>query len=372
LYLKLILRIEEICEGNFIKKVNITIAAAGTGGHINPGIAIADNLKKNGYNISWLGTPKGMENKLINKKKFQFFALSISGIRNKGLLKLICLPFIVIISTIQAIKALKVTKTKLLIVMGGYVSLPAALAAKILNIKLIVHEQNSIPGLTNKILSYLSDQNFAAFPNSLRKSKIIGNPIRKEIEQVKNPKERFLNRKGSLRILVFGGSLGAKAFNQLLPSIFKIINDKNKLSITHQSGENMFDLLKESYKGACFKVEIKKYIFDMEKKYNWADIVIARSGALTVSELIASGTASMLIPYPSAVDDHQFFNAKILEDVGAAKIVREKELEKKLIVNLSKLNRKKCKDMALKAKQLHHYDACNEVLKVCNSLINEK
>ena len=245
MYLKLILRIEEICEGNFIKKVNITIAAAGTGGHINPGIAIADNLQKNGYNISWLGTPKGMENKLINKKKFQFFALSISGIRNKGLLKLISLPFMVIISIIQAIKALKVTKTKLLIVMGGYVSLPAALAAKILNIKLIVHEQNSIPGLTNKILSYLSDQNFAAFPNSLRKSKIIGNPIRKEIEQVKNPKERFLNRKGSLRILVFGGSLGAKAFNQLLPSIFKIINDKNKLSITHQSGENMFDLLKE-------------------------------------------------------------------------------------------------------------------------------
>ena len=313
-----------------------------------------------------------MENKLINKKKFQFFALSISGVRNKGLLKLICLPFIVIISTIQAIKALKVTKTKLLIVMGGYVSLPAALAAKILNIKLIVHEQNSIPGLTNKILSYIADQNFAAFPNSLRKSKTIGNPIRKEIEKVKNPKERFLNRKGPIRILVFGGSMGAKAFNQLLPFIFKIINDKNKLSITHQSGENMFDLLKESYKNADFKVEIKKYIFDMEKKYNWADIVIARSGALTVSELIQSGTASILIPYQSAVDDHQFFNAKILEDVGAAKIVREKELEKKLIVNLAKLNRKKCEDMALKAKQLHHYNACNEVLKVCNSLINEK
>ena len=369
MYLKLILRIEEICEGNFIKKVNITIAAAGTGGHINPGIAIADNLKKNGYNISWLGTPKGMENKLINKKKFQFFALSISGIRNKGLLKLICLPFIVIISTIQAINALKITKTKLLIVMGGYVSLPAALAAKILNIKLIVHEQNSIPGLTNKILSYLSDQNFAAFPNSLRKSKIIGNPIRKEIEQVKNPKERFLNRKGSLRILVFGGSLGAKAFNQLLPSIFKIINNKNKLSITHQSGENMFDLLKESYKGACFKVEIKRYIFDMEKKYNWADIVIARSGALTVSELIASGTASILIPYPSAVDDHQYFNAKILEDASAAEIIREKDLEKKLISILAKIDRTKCKNMALKAKKLHNYNACNEVLKTCNALL---
>ena len=310
-----------------------------------------------------------MENKLINKKIFKFFALSISGIRNKGLLKLISLPFKVIISTIQAIKSLKVSKTKLLIVMGGYVSLPAAFAAKILNIKLIVHEQNSIPGLTNKILSYISDQNFAAFPNSLRKSKIIGNPIRKEIEQVKNPKERFLNRKGALRILVFGGSLGAKAFNQLLPSIFKIINDKNKLSITHQSGENMFDLLKESYKGACFKVEIKKYIFDMEKKYNWADIVIARSGALTVSELIASGTASILIPYPSAVDDHQYFNAKILEDAGAAEIIREKDLEKKLIDILAKIDRKKCKNMALKAKKLHNYNACNEVLKTCNALL---
>jgi len=310
-----------------------------------------------------------LENKLINKKIFKFFALSISGIRNKGLLKLISLPFKVIISTIQAIKSLKVSKTKLLIVMGGYVSLPAAFAAKILNIKLIVHEQNSIPGLTNKILSYISDQNFAAFPNSLRKSKIIGNPIRKEIEQVKNPKERFLNRKGPIRILVFGGSLGAKAFNQLLPFIFKIINDKNKLSITHQSGENMFDLLKESYKDAGFKVEIKKYIFDMDRKYNWADIVIARSGALTVSELIDSGTASILIPYPLAVDDHQYFNAKILEDAGAAEIIREKDLEKKLIDILAKIDRKKCKNMALKAKKLHNYNACNEVLKTCKALL---
>ena len=369
MYLKLILRIEEICEGNFIKKVNITIAAAGTGGHINPGIAIADILQMNGYNISWLGTPKGMENKLLDKKKFQFFALSISGIRNKGLSKLVKLPFIVIISTIQAIKALKVTKTKLLIVMGGYVSMPAALAAKILNIKLIVHEQNSIPGLTNKILSFISNQNFIAFPNSLRKSKIIGNPIRKEIEQVRNPKKRFLNRKGPLRILVFGGSLGSKTFNQFLPSIFKKINSKNKLSIIHQSGEKTFELLKESYKGADFKVETRKYIFDMEKKYNWADIVIARSGALTVSELIASGTASMLIPYPFAVDDHQFFNAKILKDAGAAEIIREKNLVEKLVFNLAKLDRKKCENMAIKAKELHRYDACDEVLKVCNTLL---
>jgi len=366
------MKTEEICEDSFIKKINITIAAAGTGGHINPGIAIAETLQKNGYNISWIGTTKGMENKLIDKIKFQFFSLSISGVRNKGLLKLIPLPFTLIISIIEAIKALRVSKTKILIVMGGYVSFPAALAAKILNIKLIVHEQNSIPGLTNKILSFISNQNFSAFQNNLRKSKVIGNPIRKEIEQVKEPKERFLNRKGPLRILVFGGSQGAKVFNQLLPFIFKKINNKNKLSITHQSGENMFELLKESYKDVSFKVEIRKYFFDMEKKYNWADIVIARSGALTVSELIQSGTASILIPYQSAVDDHQFFNAKILEDVGAAKIVREKELEKKLIVNLAKLNRKKCEDMALKAKQLHHYNACNEVLKVCNSLINEK
>jgi len=322
-----------------------------------------------GYNISWLGTPKGMENKLINKNKFQFFALSISGIRNKGLLKLVQLPFIATISTIQAVKALKVTKTKLLIVMGGYVSLPAALAAKILNIKLIVHEQNSIPGLTNKILSFISNQNFSAFPNSLRKSKIIGNPIRKEIEQVRNPKKRFLNRRGPLRILIFGGSLGSKSFNQLLPFIFKKINGKNKLSIIHQSGEKMFELLKESYKGADFKVETRKYIFDMEKKYNWADIVIARSGALTVSELITSGTASILIPYPFAVDDHQFFNAKILKDAGAAEIIREKDLEEKLVLHLVKLDRKKCENMALKAKELHRYDACAEVRKVCNTLL---
>ena len=152
-------------------------------------------------------------------------------------------------------------------------------------------------------------------------------------------------------------------------SILKKINGKNKLSIIHQSGEKMFELLKESYEGADFKVETRKYIFDMEKKYNWADIVIARSGALTVSELITSGTASILIPYPFAVDDHQFLNAKILKDAGAAEIIREKDLEEKLVLNLAKLDRKKCENMALKAKELHSYDACAEVRKVCNTLL---
>ncbi|MBT4571007.1 MAG: undecaprenyldiphospho-muramoylpentapeptide beta-N-acetylglucosaminyltransferase [Nitrosomonadales bacterium] len=363
------MKIEEICEDNFIKKVNIMIAAAGTGGHINPGIAIAEYLQKNGYKISWLGTPKGMENKLINKTKFQFTPLSISGVRNKGLIKMIKLPFILMISTIQAIKALWLSKAKLLIVMGGYVSVPAALAAKVLNIKLIVHEQNAIPGLTNKVLSYISDINYSAFTNSLKGSQIIGNPIRKEVQKISGPKKRFLNRKGPLRVLVFGGSLGAKVFNQHLPPVFKKINEKNKISVIHQSGENMFDLLDQAYKNAKFKVEIKKYIFDMDKKYSWADIVIARSGALTVSEMIQSGTASILIPYPFAVDDHQYFNAKILEDVGAAYIIREKDLEKKLMDFLTKLDRKKCKNMAMNAKQLQRYDSCNEILKACTSLI---
>jgi len=310
-----------------------------------------------------------MENRLVNKNKFKFSPLSISGLRNKGILRMISLPFMLVISTAQAIKAILASKTKIVIVMGGYISLPAAMAAKILNIKLIVHEQNSIPGLTNKILSYFSTYNFSAFSNNLKKSHVVGNPIRKEIEKVKQPEERFLKRKGPLRILVFGGSLGAKVFNQNLPSIFKKINEKNKLSVIHQSGESMFDLLYKNYKEVSFKYEVKKYISDMGKKYEWADIIIARSGALTISEIIQSGSASILIPFPSAVDDHQFHNAKILENVGASFIIREKSLNKKLPTYLAKLNRKKCKDMAINTMKLKKPDPCKEILKVCNSLV---
>lgn len=363
------MRIEETCGDNFIKNINISIAAAGTGGHINPGIAVAESLQKKGYTILWLGTPKGMENRLVDKKKYKFSPLSISGFRKKGFFRKIFMPFMLTISTFQAIKALQLSKTKILIVMGGYVSFPAALAAKILNVRLIVHEQNSIPGFTNKILSHISNYNFSAFTNNIKNARVVGNPIRNEIRKVTNPKKRFLNRRGPLRILVFGGSLGANFFNHNLPSILEKINKKNKLSVIHQSGENMFDFLVQNYKEKNIKAEVKKYIFDMNKKYDWADIVIARSGALTVSELIQSGTASILIPFPAAVDDHQYFNAKILEEKDAAYIIRQRDLNKKLPIYLAKLDRKKCKKMAINAKSLHKLDPCKEIFKLCESLI---
>jgi UDP-N-acetylglucosamine--N-acetylmuramyl-(pentapeptide) pyrophosphoryl-undecaprenol N-acetylglucosamine transferase len=376
------MKIEEIYEGNIIiNKFKIMVVAAGTGGHIYPGLAIVEHFLEQSNPVSWVGTPKGMENGLVDKYKIPFFSISISGIRGKGLLPWIKLPFILFTSILQSIKALRAEKPNFVIIMGGYIGIPMAIASKILGIHLIIHEQNAIPGLANKVISIFANKIFCGFENSLKKAKVIGNPIRKTISNISKPQQRFKNKTGPLNILILGGSLGASAFNNLLPPILNKFTSE-QISVVHQSGEKHYKELVRTYKNLAIEEVSKsppwllgteKFIYDIEEKYEWADIVIARSGALTVSEFIEAGIASILIPFPYAVDNHQYHNAKILEDKKSAIIVNESEINNKLVKILLKINRKKCFLMALRAKKNKlKSNVANKIYSYCKKINNEK
>ena len=374
------MKIEEIYGGNItINKFKIMVVAAGTGGHIYPGLAISEYFLKQSIPVSWVGTPKGMENSLVDKYKIPFYSISISGIRGKGLLPWIKLPFMLFRSILQSITALRVDKPDFVIIMGGYIGIPMAIASKILGTHLIIHEQNAIPGLANKVISKFASQIFCGFENSL-KGKVIGNPIRKSISNIKNPQQRFKNKTGPLNILILGGSLGASAFNRLLPPILNKFT-KEQISVIHQSGEKHYEELVRTYlnlasgvlKGPPWLLGKEKFIYDIEEKYEWADIVIARSGALTISEFIEAGIASILIPFPHAVDNHQYYNGKILEDKKAAYIINENEIENKLLQILLKIDRKECFLMALKAqKDKLNTNVANKIYSYCEEINNEK
>lgn len=350
----------------------ILIIAGGTGGHIYPGIAIADYLKVKGWLITWLGTSHGMENKLIEKKLYEKANIDITGIRGKGLLSWIKLPFMLLMALIQCAKVIKKEKPDIVIAMGGYVSFPGGLMARLMGKPLIVHEQNSIPGLTNKLLAIVATEIYSAFPiKLLRVSQKIGNPVRDSIRQIKTPIQRFKNRKGPLRLLVVGGSLGAKFFNDTIPLSIKKIHPKNRPTIIHQSGEKHFEELKTNYKKYGIKADCRAYLDRIEKVYEWADLVIARAGALTISEFSAAGIASILVPFPFAVDNHQFYNAKYLSDKKAARLIIQENLSPKLLSHLiNSISRNECIRMSKaalenktkKPEELIH-QACERLIK---------
>ena len=375
------MKIEEIYGDNIIiNKFKIMVAAAGTGGHIYPGLAISEYFLEQSIPVSWVGTPKGMENGLVDKYKIPFYSISISGIRGKGLLPWIKLPFTLFKSILQSINILRVEKPNFVIIMGGYVGIPMAIASKLLRIHLIIHEQNAIPGMANKVISKIANQIYSGFENNLKKSKVIGNPIRKTISNIQNPQQRFKQKTGPLNILILGGSLGASSFNRLLPPILSKLSLQNEIEVIHQSGEKHYEELVRTYKNllqhsqkSSWLLSTEKFIYDIEDKYGWADIVIARSGALTISEFIEAGIASILIPFPYAVDNHQYHNAKILEVKKAAYIVNENEINTKLVEILSNINRKKCFLMALNAqKDKISSNVAYKIYSYCKEQINEK
>lgn len=337
------------------------IAAAGTGGHIYPGLSIAEYFHKNKYKVSWVGTNHGMENTLVNKSLYNFYALKMRGVRGKGLVSWLGIPFKLFYAIIESLFFIQKAGPKYLILMGGYVCFPIAIAGRLMGVKIIIHEQNAIPGLSNKLLASIAKKIFLGFKNNLKNSLVIGNPIRESLYKVPVPAQRFKGRKGPLRILIFGGSLGAKKFNELLPKILSKVAKKKDLQITHQSGESYYNFLLEEYNKYKVKAKPIKYIHDMKKNYEWADIVISRSGALTVSELTELGIASILIPFPYAVDNHQYFNAKVLSKKRGAKIIMEDKIEEELEEYVLSLNRQKCVNMAQNAKVRKRQEASKKI-----------
>lgn len=302
-----------------------------------------------------------MENKLVNKNLYKFYSLQMRGVRGKGLLTWVKIPFNLSYAIFKSISIIKAAKPKFLILMGGYICFPIALAAKLLGIKIIIHEQNAIPGLSNKLLSLVAKKIFTGFKTKLKNSQIIGNPIRENLYNIPGPKQRFKNKRGPLNILIFGGSLGAKQFNELIPSVLSNVSKSKNINVIHQSGESYYGLLCKKYKQ--YKVNAKpiKYIHDMKKNYAWADIVISRSGALTVTELAEIGIASILIPYPYAVDNHQYFNAKVLSSKNGGKIILEDNIKIELEKYILSLTRDKCLNIACCAKVKNRQEANKKI-----------
>ncbi|HNV88449.1 MAG TPA: undecaprenyldiphospho-muramoylpentapeptide beta-N-acetylglucosaminyltransferase [Methylotenera sp.] len=345
----------------------LMVMAGGTGGHVYPAMAVADYMKEHGWNVVWLATEGGMENRLIEGKSYSKAMITMRGVRGKGLLGWVLLPVKLAVAFKQSFAAIRKHRPNVVLGMGGFAAFPGGLMAKLLGRPLVIHEQNSIAGLTNKTLSVIANKVLAAFPSAFgNKAELVGNPVRHDIAQVASPEQRYATRSGKLKLLVVGGSLGAAALNEVLPKALAELPEQERPEIVHQAGEKHIAALQANYQAAGVQAEIKAFINNMAEMYAWADVVICRAGALTVAELACVGVASVLVPFPYAVDDHQTYNAKYLSDAGAAKLIQQTEFNvQKATEILRSLSREVCLEMAIKARALATPEATQTVAKIC-------
>jgi UDP-N-acetylglucosamine--N-acetylmuramyl-(pentapeptide) pyrophosphoryl-undecaprenol N-acetylglucosamine transferase len=358
------------------------IMAGGTGGHVMPALAVAGYLRNEGWKIVWLGTRNGMEATLVPKHGYEMAWINFSGLRGKGLLRPVLLPLQLLRAFYQSLRAILTHRPDVVLGMGGYPAFPGGMMATLMARPLVVHEQNSIAGLTNRVLACLADKVLVAFPGAFKGQKDkplpcgkvdtewCGNPVRAEIAAVAEPDARLAGREENLRVLVVGGSLGAAALNEVVPQAMAMIPAAQRPQVVHQSGAKHIEALQANYQAAGVEADCRPFIDDMAGQYAWADLVICRSGALTVAELAAAGVASVLVPYPHAVDDHQTTNARFLSDSGAAVLVQQTELTaEKLATLLQELTREKLLAMAKKARALAKPDATQHVAAICKELV---
>ncbi len=347
----------------------ILIMAGGTGGHIYPGLAVADALRAQGWNVVWLGAPNSMEAELVPKHGYPVAWVNFSGVRGKGLLRLLTLPFTLLRALGQSAAAIFRHRPDVVLGMGGYITMPGGLMAAILRRPLVIHEQNSIAGLSNKLLAKLSTRVLSGFPDVLKGTQWCGNPVRSDIAALPEPQVRFAGRSGKLNVLVVGGSLGAQALNEALPKALAMLSEQERPHVLHQTGKKHFETVQKLYEQAGVSGDIRAFLDDMANQYAVADLVICRAGALTIAELAAAGAASVLIPFPFAVDDHQTHNARFLSEKGAAILLPQKELNaEKLAQLLREMSREKLLAMAQAARSLAKPDATQQVAQVCVAL----
>lgn len=346
----------------------LMVMAGGTGGHIMPGLAVADHLRSLGWRVVWMGNPDGMEARLVPGRGFETAWVRFSALRGKGLLRKLLLPINLLRGFWQAWKEIKRIKPDVVLGMGGFISFPGGMMAVLAGVPLVLHEQNSVAGLTNKVLARVADRVLTGFPDVLAKGEWVGNPVRPEIAQLASPAERYAGHQGRLRLLVVGGSLGAAVLNETVPKALAALPLDERPEVVHQAGEKNFADLQQAYDQARVQAHLVPFIEDMAGAYAWADLVICRAGALTVAELAAAGVASLLVPYPYAVDDHQTSNARFLSTAGAAVLMPQAELTSERLAELRHLPREQLLQMAEKAHNLARPDATVVVAKACEKL----
>jgi len=342
------------------------IMAGGTGGHVMPGLAVAEELRRAGWSVTWLGGRGGMEAELVPRRGYPMELIRFSGLRGKGIVRMVLLPLNLLIAFWQSARVLFRLRPDVVLGMGGYVTFPGGMMAALLGRPLVVHEQNSVAGLANRVLAEVADRRLVGFPDALRKAQWCGNPVRAEIAQLPAPEQRFAGRAGVLRLLVVGGSLGAQALNEIVPQALALIPAGQRPQVTHQSGARHLDQLRAHYAAAGVQAQTVAFIEDMAASYAAADLVVCRAGALTIAELAAAGVASVLVPFPHAVDDHQRHNARFLAEAGAAVLVQQKDLNARALANLlTGFTREKLLDMAQRARALAKSDAAAAVAGEC-------
>jgi UDP-N-acetylglucosamine--N-acetylmuramyl-(pentapeptide) pyrophosphoryl-undecaprenol N-acetylglucosamine transferase len=345
----------------------ILIMAGGTGGHIFPGLAVAEQMRAVGWDVVWMGGRGGMEERLVPPRGYRTAWIRARAARGKGLLQKLVLPANLLYSFWESARHILRVKPDVVLGLGGYVAFPGGMMASLLNRPLALHEQNAVAGLANRVLAAVSDKVMVAFPDALKGAEWTGNPVRADIASLDLPEKRFKDRSGPLRILVVGGSLGAQALNEALPKAVSLL--KEKPFIVHQSGEKHLDALKSHYEKAGVQGELVAFIDDMARRYAEADLVVCRAGAVTVAELSAGGMASVLVPFPHAVDDHQTANARFLADRGAAILLPQSEMTPERLASLlGSLDRPRLLDMARKARALGKPDAAAVVAGRCIEL----
>lgn len=355
---------------------SILVMAGGTGGHVFPALAAANCLREQGINVEWLGTSSGIESRVVPPTGIKIHYINVSGLRGKSITSVIKAVIQLLGSLLQALRIIRDLKPVCILGMGGFTSGPGGLAAWLTRCPLVIHEQNAVAGTTNKLLSKLATRVLLGYPINFggHKSSFVGNPVREDITHVPAPEVRLRSRVGKLHVLVLGGSLGAKPINDLFPSVIKSIAKEQRPTVWHQAGPRHVDSVKNQYCDVEVEVTIEAFIEDMAAAYSWADVVVCRSGALTVAELTAAGVASLLIPLPHAIDDHQTENARWLEHGGAGKLLAQSKLTitglAKDLIELGN-DREKVLNMSIAARKLAKIDADQRVAEVCMEVADD-
>ena len=345
------------------------IMAGGTGGHIFPGLAVAESLREAGWRVHWLGVPGNMESQWVPQRGFAFEPVEFGGVRGKGIVSLALLPMRLLKAFWQSIQVVRRVKPDVVVGLGGYITFPGGMMSVLLGKPLVLHEQNSVAGMANRVLAGVADCIFTAFPNVLKKAVWVGNPLRQDFLNKPSPAERFAARTGPLKLWVVGGSLGAQALNEIVPKALALMPEHKRPVVVHQSGAKQIDALRSNYEKAGVQAELTPFIEDTAEAFAQADLIICRSGASTVTEIAAVGAAAIYVPFPFAVDDHQTTNAQFLVAEGGGWLMPQADLTPQALADkLESITREELLACAEKAWALKKTQATREVVAACEAL----